>query len=406
MNVKRFIFFAFAFFVLGCQKQIPQQAMWAGKLTLPEGRQLPFRFFLDRSTPELSGFFLNSSEQTLIPEIRLSGDSLLFLFSEYGAAMGGVWNGNQWRGKFYRYRNDTSWNEFIAAPVWSGEQHPDFLPATRTSLNGKYRVYSSSGNGIDSSMTANFWVRNDSILGTFIAPDGDFGLLAGTQSGSRITLSRFTGWQAFVLELEQQGSEWNGHLFARTGKPITCRLESLWNSAHNEQLTLGVTKKNKNQRFTFSGITSSGATMNEQDTLFRNKALLLDIMGTWCHNCMDAAPLLQQLYNRFNKDSLVVVGLSFELSDNVEVSKKNLTLFQKRYGITYPVLFCGSTKDANVDVRLRSQLNGFAAYPTTIFIDKKGNVRNIHVGFNGPGTGDEYQRQVQHYYDLVELLVK
>jgi len=51
-------------------------------------------------------------------------------------------------------------------------------------------------------------------------------------------------------------------------------------------------------------------------------------------------------------------------------------------------LFCGSTGDANVELRLRSQLNDFYAYPTTIFVDKNGVVKKIHVGFNGPGTGE------------------
>ena len=96
---------------------------------------------------------------------------------------------------------------------------------------------------------------------------------------------------------------------------------------------------------------------------------------------MDAAPLLQQIYTEFGKDGLEVVGLAFEISDNPEVAKKNLTLFQKRYGITYPMLFCGSTNDANVELKLQSQLNNFYAYPTTIFMDKKGVVKKIHVGF-------------------------
>jgi hypothetical protein len=69
------------------------------------------------------------------------------------------------------------------------------------------------------------------------------------------------------------------------------------------------------------------------------------------------------------------------------------------------MLFCGSTNDANVDLKLKSQLNDFYAYPTTIFIDKKGVVREIHVGFHGPGTGGEYQSQVQQYYEIVKKLL-
>jgi hypothetical protein len=121
---------------------------------------------------------------------------------------------------------------------------------------------------------------------------------------------------------------------------------------------------------------------------------------------MDEAPLLQQLYSDFGKEGLEVIGLAFEIGDNPAAAKKNLDLFQKRYGITYTVLFCGSTKDSNVDTKLRSQLNNFYAYPTSLFIDRKGIVKEIHVGFHGPGTGEEYQKQIQQYYATVKRFVR
>jgi hypothetical protein len=30
------------------------------------------------------------------------------------------------------------------------------------------------------------------------------------------------------------------------------------------------------------------------------------------------------------------------------------------------------------------------SYPTTVFVDKKGKVRKIHTGFNGPATGEKF----------------
>lgn len=135
--------------------------------------------------------------------------------------------------------------------------------------------------------------------------------------------------------------------------------------------------KNNKSVFAFSGITPDGIHLDGTDHRFNHKALIIDIMGTWCHNCMDAAPLLQQLSVEFKKDGLEVIGLAFEISDQPDVARKNLALFRQRYNITYPLLFCGSTKDATVDSKLRSQLDNFYAYPTTLFIDKKGTVRKI-----------------------------
>ena len=33
----------------------------------------------------------------------------------------------------------------------------------------------------------------------------------------------------------------------------------------------------------------------------------------------------------------------------------------------------------------------YLSYPTTIYIDKRGEVRKIHTGFNGPATGEKHE---------------
>jgi len=380
--------------------------MWAGTMTVGGNKQLPFQMFLDLNPAACAGYFLNGAEHTSIPEIQFHGDSLSFLFSEYNAAMYGIWDGKNWRGKFFRYRSDTTWNDFSAAP--SEAFQGNIVPARSSGfpLAGKYQVSIFDIKGVDSTCTANFWMNHDSVFGTIIAPDGDYGLLAGRQTDSKVLLTRFTGWQAFRLDLERQGTLWNGALYARSGKPMLLTLvpRSMFKP---ESMTAHLpTMKNIKKPFTFFGTSSAGKTVSSEDSVFRNKALLIDIMGTWCHNCMDAAPVLQQLYKEFGKNGLEIIGLAFEISDNPETAKKNLTLFQNRFGITYTLLYCGSTNEANVGRKLRTQLNDFTGYPTTLFADKKGVVKKIHVGFNGQGTGEEYQRQVQQYFETVNRFVK
>src|SRR5262249_28843026 len=143
--------------------------------------------------------------------------------------------------------------------------------------------------------------------------------------------------------------------------------------------------------FTFEGIAPSGEAVRSSDDRFKGKPLIVDIMGTWCHNCQGAAPLLQQLQTEYAKAGLQIVGVSFEINDDVDLGKKNLKLYQDRLGVSYTLLYCGSMDDANVNQRLHSQLNNFFAYPTTLFIGRDGKVKAVHTGFKGPGTGDEFQ---------------
>jgi thiol-disulfide isomerase/thioredoxin len=149
-----------------------------------------------------------------------------------------------------------------------------------------------------------------------------------------------------------------------------------------------------------------GDTVTNLDSRFKGKVLIIDIMGTWCHNCMDGAPLLQKLYTDFGKQGLEIIGLSFELTENAQTARKNLLLYEERYGITFPVLFCGSLDSKNVETRLRSQMNNFGAYPTTILVDRNGRVQSIHEGFKGPGTGEEYQGQMNFYYETVKKMLE
>jgi len=379
--------------------------MWKGTISVVEEKSIPFNMFLNFQSEVPTGYFLNGNEQTPIPEIFKKGDSLSILFSEFSAAMLGIWTGKEWKGKFFRYRSDTTWNSFIASPP--EEEKPKSQDDQKTpTLVGKYQAYFQDENAIDSSTTANFWIRQDSIYGTLVAPDGDYGLLVGIQTGSHITLTRFTGWQAFILELEEQDNSWKGSLYARSGKPRRLTLIPKIHPAIELKSSELTTKINPKAPFTFSGINPNGQIINSTDSRFKEKVLIIDIMGTWCHNCMDAAPLLQQLYSEFNKDGLEIIGLAFEISDNRELAIKNLSLFQRRYNISYPLLFCGSTKESNVKERIHSQLKNFGGYPTTIFVNKTGLVHEIHVGFKGPATGEEYQQQVQQFYSTIKLLLK
>ena len=50
-------------------------------------------------------------------------------------------------------------------------------------------------------------------------------------------------------------------------------------------------------------------------------------------------------------------------------------------------------------------LNHVLSYPTSIFIDKKGKVRKIHTGFNGPATGEKYTEFKKEFESFVAELL-
>jgi hypothetical protein len=50
-------------------------------------------------------------------------------------------------------------------------------------------------------------------------------------------------------------------------------------------------------------------------------------------------------------------------------------------------------------------LNSFLSFPTTIFIDKKGNVAKIYTGYNGPATGKYYAEYVKEFNAEIDKLL-
>jgi thiol-disulfide isomerase/thioredoxin len=402
------ILFALLLMSLGCHRAFPEQSGWAGTIELANGTiHLPFRMFLDLHSTSPTGYFLIGDEKAPIPEITRQGDSITLAFSEYGAEMRAAWNGVQLNGTYIRHRPEgVTTLKFSASPSGSesaGEQDRSF---TGTSPAGKYEVFFSDEDRGKSGTAATLWTNGPSLYGTFIAPDGDYGLLTGSITGGKIQLNRFTGWQAIAITLQQNGSSWTGNYYFLNDKPREFALERRPDLDVAPPVEKQTSMKDPQRAFTFEGLARSGETVRSSDIRFNGKPLIVDIMGTWCHNCQDAAPLLQQLQTEYGKSGLQVVGISLEISDDAELGKKNLKLYQDRLGVTYTLLYCGSIDDSNVKQRLYSQLNNFFAYPTTLFIGRDGKVKAIHSGFKGPGTGEEFQTQVREFHELAESLIK
>ena len=384
---------------------IPEQGLWNGSVELGDGITLPFRVSLDLSGGKPSGYFLVGDEKTPIPEIARDADSLVFGFSEYGAEMRGTWNGSEWSGNYIRYRSSGNKSlRFTAAPAVAAPAMPQSTSVPPPA--GNFQVSFQRDGRVDETTVATFWVKDGTLYGTFIAPDGDYGLLAGEPAGNGFHLNRFTGWQATVIAIEPSGDGWSGKFHAASNdKPQSFTLKPRADLNVAVPATMQTAIRNPNAGFTFAGIGLNGETVRNTGDRFKGKALIVDIMGTWCHNCLDEAPLLEQLQREYGKDGLEIVGLSFEISDDTETAKKNLRLYKDRFGLTYTLLFCGNLDDENIDKRLRSQLENFFAYPTTIFIDRSGAVQAVHSGFKGPGAGDAFQSQVKEFHELTRKLL-
>ena len=99
-----------------------------------------------------------------------------------------------------------------------------------------------------------------------------------------------------------------------------------------------------------------------------------------------------------------VIGLAYERKPEIDYARARVNKMIDRFQIPYEVLIAGVYDVEKASATL-PQLNKVAVWPTTIFIGRDGKVKRIHTGYSGPGTGADYEEQVQRFNAVVNELV-
>ncbi len=97
----------------------------------------------------------------------------------------------------------------------------------------------------------------------------------------------------------------------------------------------------------------------------RGKVLLLNFWGSFCPPCVEEMPLIQKKYEQYNDGRFEVLGI------NLNESVVTVQSFVKQYDLKFPILL-----DKN-EVR---QQYGVNSYPTSFFLDAKGNIVDVKIG--------------------------
>lgn len=112
----------------------------------------------------------------------------------------------------------------------------------------------------------------------------------------------------------------------------------------------------------------------------KGQVVMLNFWASWCGPCRQEMPLLDQMHKRYSSLGFTLLGV------NVEENTKDAEQWLAKTPVTFPVLF---DKENKV-----SKLYDVNAMPSTVFIDRKGNVRYLHRGYK-PGDESEYLNQIR-----------
>jgi peroxiredoxin len=113
---------------------------------------------------------------------------------------------------------------------------------------------------------------------------------------------------------------------------------------------------------------------------YKGQVVMINFWATWCGPCRQEMPLLETIYKKYNKMGFTLLGV------NVEPDSKPAEDWLKATPVSFPILF-----DTKSEVSKMYEVSGM---PSTVIVDRKGNVRVIHHGYK-PGDENEYQDNIR-----------
>ena len=128
--------------------------------------------------------------------------------------------------------------------------------------------------------------------------------------------------------------------------------------------------------FTLKSSTGENVRLAEQ----RGQVVMLNFWASWCGPCRQEMPLLDNISKKYGKMGFVLYGINVD-QDTTEA--KNVL---QKINVNYSILFDPESK--------LSDLYKVDAMPTSVFIDKKGQIRHIQKGY-AAGDEEKYIKQIK-----------
>lgn len=360
----------------------PQSGIWRGVIALNDSTNLPFNFSIE---PQDSAYRLtihNASERIEAKMVE-QGDSFKIQLPVFAPYLMVKVSGGEMKGFFI---NPDGTNYRLPFTATFGDSTRFTINKKNCcDINRKWAVVFSPGTEDETPAIAYLNQRGEKVTGTFLTETGDYRYLQGILSGKVLQLSSFSGgdlyyFKAYILD----GQQIRGHFYSGRSyeEPFRAYRDDSFNLRNADSLTY---LKEGYDHFDFSFDNVGGDVISLDDPRFKDKPVIVQIMGSWCPNCMDETRYMKQVYQQYHAQGLEIVGLTFERAKDKATAKKRVDKMIRDLEIPYPILIAGFTRQDKADSLLPS-LNHVMSFPTAIYLNPDHSVMKIHTGFTGPGT--------------------
>lgn len=398
---------------------------WRGVLVLNAEKklELPFTFEVKQLMSGTQLIIHNAGERIMVSETSFAKDSFYFKMPVFDTEFRTKLHGDTMLTGVW-INNTKKENNSIPFSATYGMKNRFLFPPEKPHAfyDGKWEVTFSPGTADSSKAIGIFKHRPGSsvVEGTFLTETGDYRYLEGTEYNNKLYLSCFDGSHAFLFIAGNNGTDITKAVFYSGNswsEPWIGKRNEAFKLRDAEKLTY---LKDPGQVINFSFKNSSEQTVSLSDAKFKNKVVIVQIMGSWCPNCMDETAYLAKLYKKYTQKGIArfdsvteqhtrhvveIIGLAYERTSDPEKAKSNIKRLKERFGVEYEILITGLTGKDKASQSLPF-LNGIMAFPTTLILNKEHQVVSVYTGFNGPATGKAYEDYVIKTEKLIKDLLK
>ena len=349
---------------------------------------------------------MNGEEEIELASPSVVNDSVYVPFSVFNSELifsvknkkniEGWWynynKGKNYRIAFRAFKKKT--NRFITSSNQRKKDSPD--------LSGKWEVTFEPNTNSSYPAVGIFEQNKSTVTGTFLTETGDYRYLAGNTINDSLFLSCFDGSHAFLFKAAFNNGNLDGKFFSGN------HWKSSWKGKKNNTFELTDPEKltylKEKHDFVFKLPDLNGDTLSFPNDSYMNKVVIVQIMGTWCPNCLDETRYFKELYSEYHDSGLEIISIGYETGNSFDDFKRNIERFKNSLELDFTFLVGGKASKGLAKEHF-SMLNNIISFPTTIFIGRDGEVKLVHTGFSGPGTGDYYIEYVNKTNALIESLL-
>lgn len=288
---------------------------WRGTLTNESKHQLPFNFEVTNVGSRQQIAIINGTEHYKVTDISSKGDSVFIKMPLFDSEFRLKLAGGNLSGNWIRHLGDhDSALPFNATPntSWRFLEHPQ-KPAF--DITGRWASVFGEGTEGRDELVGEFKQTGNKLTGTFLSTTGDYRYLEGSVSGDKMYLSCFDGCHAFLFSAKikdahtiTDGENYSGYSAFTKWTAVKNAKAKLPDAYSLTALKPGY----KKIAFTFPDI--NGKKVSLSDTRFKNKVVIVQMLGSWCPNCMDETNFIINggYYKKYHPKGVEIIGLAYE----------------------------------------------------------------------------------------------